>query len=141
MSGGGPHVCDSLAPKAASQPSSSIVESSGDLDVPGSVSAPPAPLLVRGGANPSFDLAPLPPPLPLPSVALPLSAIEQFPTLSGAFAVHSGTLPPSSRFVDCFGGGNCFFNCVGVGLVATGRIFPASEGDPLAGLASHAPFY
>ena len=141
MSGGGPHVCDSLAPKAASQPSSSIVESSGDLDVPGSVSAPPAPLLVRGGANPSFDLAPLPPPLPLPSVALPLSAIEQFPMLSGAFAVHSGTLPPSSRFVDCFGGGNCFFNCVGVGLVATGRIFPASEGDPLAGLASHAPFY
>ena len=143
MSGGGPHVCDPPAPSVAPQPSPSNVESPGDLGVLGSVSVPPAPALVRGGATPPLDLALSTSSPALPSPALPLSVIEQFKPLEAgtAFFKFSSRLPPSERLIDPFGHGDCGFSGAGIGLAIMGAIFPAEGGDPLANVAANARYY
>ena len=143
MSGGGPHACDPPAPSVAPQPLPSNVESFGDLGVSGSVSAPPAPTLVRGGATPLLDPAPSASSPALPSPALPLSVIEQFNSLEvgTAFFKFSSRLPPSERLINPFGHGDCGFSGAGIGLAIMGAIFPAEGGDPLANVAASARYY
>ena len=133
MSGEDAHV--GLISSSSNSDGAAATGGLGALDLSSGLSAP----LVRGGAPTPPDVAP-PPFLFLPSPSVTAGVAASLTTAVGCFSLYESRLPPNRRVFDFGGGGDCGFNCFGVGAVLMGRLLPVSD-CPLEGLVKHQRAY